>query len=175
MSTCILYARISKSQRRAISSFTSKRVPVGLPSSRNASPLPSLLPIHGCSGRVPGRWMKPPYPKILPNLLPRFYLPNGKAHTARYIRVRQLTGMRTSRYRAVLLKSTVGGRLRKKKGRGKEERRRGEEEAIRRGKVPCPRALAAHGSPASCHSPRVTFLPAWGDETSPARGERSRR
>ncbi|RWW25901.1 hypothetical protein GW17_00009734 [Ensete ventricosum] len=45
---------------------------------------------------------------------------SGKTHTARYIPVRQLTGTRTSRYRA---KSTVGGRLRKKK-----ERRRGKEE-----------------------------------------------
>ncbi|RZR98837.1 hypothetical protein BHM03_00028281, partial [Ensete ventricosum] len=68
---------------------------------------------------------------------PRFYLPSSKAHTARYIPVRLLTGKQTSRYRAVPQKSTVGGRLRKKKGRGKEERRRG--------KVPRPRAVAARG------------------------------
>ncbi|RWV99982.1 hypothetical protein GW17_00037080 [Ensete ventricosum] len=37
----------------------------------------------------------------------RFYLPSGKAHTARYIPIRKLTGTRTSRYRAVPLKSTV--------------------------------------------------------------------
>ncbi|RWW85040.1 hypothetical protein BHE74_00006323 [Ensete ventricosum] len=63
--------------------------------------------------------------------------------------------LRTGRYRAVSLKSTVGGRLRqkstvdcrlrKKKGRGR--RRRGKEERIRRGEeeIPRLRALAARG------------------------------
>ncbi|RZS11715.1 hypothetical protein BHM03_00043079, partial [Ensete ventricosum] len=49
-------------------------------------------------------------------------------------------------------KSTVGGRLRKKKGRGR--RRRGKEERRRKGEeIPCPRVLAARGSPASLFSP----------------------
>ncbi|RRT69569.1 hypothetical protein B296_00034190, partial [Ensete ventricosum] len=85
---------------------------------------------------------------------------NGKHRTARYISVRQLIGTRTSRYRAVPLKwavgnrlrekSTVGSRLKKKKGRrrGKEERKiRGEE---------VPRAVLAWApsSPAGDVSPR---------------------
>ncbi|RWW03986.1 hypothetical protein GW17_00032817, partial [Ensete ventricosum] len=59
---------------------------------------------------------------------------SGKARTARYIPVRQLTGTRIGRYRAVPLKSvvggrlkeklTVGGRLRKKKGRGRRKKKR---------------------------------------------------
>ncbi|RRT47205.1 hypothetical protein B296_00053895, partial [Ensete ventricosum] len=36
----------------------------------------------------------------------------GKTRTARYIPVQQLTGTRTSRYRAVALKSAVDGRFR---------------------------------------------------------------
>ncbi|RZS11779.1 hypothetical protein BHM03_00043132, partial [Ensete ventricosum] len=42
----------------------------------------------------------------------RFSLPSGKTHTPRYIPVRQLTGTRTGRYRAVPLRSTVGDRFR---------------------------------------------------------------
>ncbi|RZR84291.1 hypothetical protein BHM03_00011075 [Ensete ventricosum] len=38
----------------------------------------------------------------------------GKARSARYVSTRQLTSIRTGRYRAVLLKSTVGGQLREK-------------------------------------------------------------
>ncbi|RWW20028.1 hypothetical protein GW17_00015887 [Ensete ventricosum] len=79
----------------------------------------------------------------------------GKARTVRYIPVRQLIGMRTGRYRAVLVKATVDGRLKEKsavsgrlrkiKGRGRR-RRRGKEER-RRGKEPRPRALTARGRP----------------------------
>ncbi|RWW25844.1 hypothetical protein BHE74_00029741 [Ensete ventricosum] len=90
----------------------------------------------------------------------RHNVKNGKHRTARYISVRQLIGTRTSRYRAVPLKwavgnrlrekSTVGSRLKKKKGRrrGKEERKiRGEE---------VPRAVLAWApsSPAGDVSPR---------------------
>ncbi|RWW72895.1 hypothetical protein BHE74_00019267 [Ensete ventricosum] len=57
----------------------------------------------------------------------RFYLPSGKAHTARYIPIRQLTGTRTSRYRAVPLKSTVSGQLRKKREEEEEEENKKEE------------------------------------------------
>ncbi|RWW71553.1 hypothetical protein BHE74_00020695 [Ensete ventricosum] len=74
------------------------------------------------------------------------------------VSVRQVIDTRTACYRAVLLKSTIGGLLREKKGRrrgGKEERRRiGEEERS-----------------TSCHPrSRVAREP-----SLPARGERSRR
>ncbi|RRT44071.1 hypothetical protein B296_00055969, partial [Ensete ventricosum] len=110
----------------------------------------------------------------------------GKTRTARYIPVRQLTGTRTGRYRAVPLrsaiggrfrpstvdfrldgrfkeKSTVGGRLRKKK----ERRRRGGGEVPRAtlaatplGDRPrCPSAVAARGF----FSPHtgIRCLPTW--------------
>ncbi|RRT54658.1 hypothetical protein B296_00040492 [Ensete ventricosum] len=114
--------------------------------------------------------------KMHRNLLP---LLCGKARTAWYISVRQLTSMRTGRYRAVPLKSaiggrlkekstvggrlkkksTVGGRLRKKKGRG----RRKKKEEERRGKVPRPRALAACGR----FSPRAPSPPVGHSRASP--------
>ncbi|RZR91048.1 hypothetical protein BHM03_00019082, partial [Ensete ventricosum] len=49
-----------------------------------------------------------------------------RPRTARYIRVRQLTGTWTGRYRAVPLKSAVGGRLKKKKGKEEEEKKKEE-------------------------------------------------
>ncbi|RWW11167.1 hypothetical protein GW17_00025244 [Ensete ventricosum] len=72
------------------------------------------------------------------SLRPRFSIPLCTAHTERYVLVRQVTGTWIARYRAVLPKSavggrlreksTVGGRLREKKGRrrrrGKQERRK---------------------------------------------------
>ncbi|RWW39022.1 hypothetical protein BHE74_00055695 [Ensete ventricosum] len=81
----------------------------------------------------------------------RFSLPSGKPRTAWYILVRQLTGTWTGHYRVVPLKSIVGGRLKEKstiggrlrKKREEEEERRGEEER-RRGKVPRPRALVTY-------------------------------
>ncbi|RZS19778.1 hypothetical protein BHM03_00052217 [Ensete ventricosum] len=83
----------------------------------------------------------------------------GKARTARYIPVRQLTGTWTSRYWAVLLKSIVGGRLRKKKEeeeeevekkKEEEEKKKKEEEEKYLARAPSlpagrPRAIAAHG------------------------------
>ncbi|RWW46049.1 hypothetical protein BHE74_00048048 [Ensete ventricosum] len=102
----------------------------------------------------------------------------GKARTARYVPDRQLTGTRTGRYQAVPLKSAVGGRLRekstvdnrlrKKKGRKKKKRKRRNTSPVR------PRVTRAPSPPASPRRPRATFLPTWGDGTSPARGERSR-
>ncbi|RRT35386.1 hypothetical protein B296_00048697 [Ensete ventricosum] len=62
-------------------------------------------------------------------------------------------------------KSTVGGRLRKKKGRRGEER------------IPRPRAVLAHLSspPAGRPRPRPLFLPRKETERLPTRGDRSRR
>ncbi|RRT54961.1 hypothetical protein B296_00026935 [Ensete ventricosum] len=47
-----------------------------------------------------------------------------RSRTARYIPVRQLTGTWIGRYRAVPLKSAIGGRLKKKRKRRKKKRRR---------------------------------------------------
>ncbi|RRT51598.1 hypothetical protein B296_00033113, partial [Ensete ventricosum] len=92
----------------------------------------------------------------------RFYLPSGKAHTARYIPVRQLTGTRTNRYRAVPLKSTVGDRLRKKREEEEEEEENKKEEKEKKKKEEEEKYLAARGSPTSHRRPRrsrATFLP----------------
>ncbi|RRT73246.1 hypothetical protein B296_00008189 [Ensete ventricosum] len=48
-------------------------------------------------------------PKRAKRSLPRFSLPSGKTRTARYIPVQQLTGTWTGRYRAIPLRSAVGG------------------------------------------------------------------
>ncbi|RWW63898.1 hypothetical protein BHE74_00028905 [Ensete ventricosum] len=76
------------------------------------------------------------------------------------------------RYRAVPLKSIVGGRLRKKREEEEEEEKeekKKEEEEKYLARVPSPPT----GRPCCCR-PRATFLPVRGDGTSPSRGERSR-
>ncbi|RWW47210.1 hypothetical protein BHE74_00046815 [Ensete ventricosum] len=67
--------------------------------------------------------------------------------TARYVPVRQLTGMWTGRYRAVLPKgdcrwsiSTVGGRWRRNR-EGKKKKKKEEEKRKRKGTSSCPRPL----------------------------------
>ncbi|RWW82270.1 hypothetical protein BHE74_00009280 [Ensete ventricosum] len=72
-----------------------------------------------------------------------------RPHTARYVPVWQLIGMRTARYQAVPSKSTVGSRLRDKKG---IRRRRGEEE--KRGYIP---HFPAPSSPACRRRPRAVL------------------
>ncbi|RZS02828.1 hypothetical protein BHM03_00032916 [Ensete ventricosum] len=72
----------------------------------------------------------------------------GKARTARYIPVRQLTDTRTGRYRAVPLKSIVCGRLKEKstiddrlrKKKEQEEKKRKEEEEKYHARAPSPPA-----------------------------------
>ncbi|RWW71795.1 hypothetical protein BHE74_00020444 [Ensete ventricosum] len=89
----------------------------------------------------------------------------GKAHTARYIPVRQLTDTRTGRYQA---KSTVSGRLRKKKERrrGKEEEEEEEEKYL----APPggrPRSVAARVALATS-PPAGSFLPMRAVHTDPS-------
>ncbi|RZS02739.1 hypothetical protein BHM03_00032853 [Ensete ventricosum] len=72
---------------------------------------------------------------------------------------RQSIATRIARYRAVSPKSTVGGRLREKKGR---RRRRGEDDDIY--------LLSSHRP-----RPRAILLPREETERLPAWGERSRR
>ncbi|RWW51759.1 hypothetical protein BHE74_00041868, partial [Ensete ventricosum] len=115
--------------------------------------------------------------------------------TAQYIPVRQLTGMQSDRYRAILLKSAIDNRFRPsainfdcrlKKKRRKEEEKKKEEvpgrhprlHAARAPSSPAGRpraviAFASRGSPARRRrprSPRATIVPARGDETSPCAG-----
>ncbi|RWV81962.1 hypothetical protein GW17_00056576, partial [Ensete ventricosum] len=126
-----------------------------------------------------------------------FSIPICIARYGWYVLVRQVTGTRTARYRALSPKSIIDGRLREKKGRrkrGKEERRKKRRRRKNTSRRPRPPAVAAgdlrvaaalaRGSPVSRRS-LVIFLPrgekdrgdvvALARDFSPVQGERSRR
>ncbi|RWW36496.1 hypothetical protein BHE74_00058483, partial [Ensete ventricosum] len=125
--------------------------------------------------------------------LTRFAILTCTAQYGRYIPVRQVTGMRTARYRAVpskidhrrsisviggrlKKKSTVGGRLREKsivgsQLRKKKERRRGKEKKNEEGKkeyLARLHVVVASGLPVAA----VAFSPARGDGASPHAGRK---
>ncbi|RZR84150.1 hypothetical protein BHM03_00010915 [Ensete ventricosum] len=125
----------------------------------------------------------------------RFSISICTAWYGRYVSVRKVTGMRTARYRTILSKSTVGGRLREKsivggrlrekstvggrlrekKGRrrgrrGKEERRKKRRRRKNTLRRPRPRAAVAALARGSLASRRALAR-----DFSPMRGERSRR
>ncbi|RZS27232.1 hypothetical protein BHM03_00060669 [Ensete ventricosum] len=77
---------------------------------------------------------------------------SGKTRTARYIPVWQLTGTWTGRYRAVPLRSAVGGRFKEKTtvgGRLRKKKERRRKRKRRRSTSHRPSGDSARGSPAA--------------------------
>ncbi|RWW34965.1 hypothetical protein GW17_00000237 [Ensete ventricosum] len=116
---------------------------------------------------------------------PRFAISTYTIRYGRYIPIRQVTGTRTTRYRAVpskidrrrsisavddrlKKKSTVGGRLRKKR---EEEEKKKKEEGKKEYLARAPSSPACRRRP----RPRPLLLPRKETEHLPTRGDRSRR
>ncbi|RWW24493.1 hypothetical protein GW17_00011210 [Ensete ventricosum] len=81
----------------------------------------------------------------------RFSIPICTAWYRQYVLVHQVTGTRTTRYRVVPPKLTVGGRSREKKGR----RRRGKEEKRKKKEDEKKKEYLAPSSPTCCRRPHL--------------------
>ncbi|RWW17322.1 hypothetical protein GW17_00018757 [Ensete ventricosum] len=116
--------------------------------------------IDGVLNRWAGRFARKNFPLLI--RVPLNSPASDKTHTARYIPVRQLTGTRTGRYRAVPLKSAVGDRLREKIDRRRsieeEKGKRKKKKKIRKKK----KRRRRNTSLARPRCPQATFLPAHG-------------
>ncbi|RWW14449.1 hypothetical protein GW17_00021785 [Ensete ventricosum] len=113
-------------------------------------------------------------------------IPICTAHTGRYVSIRQVTGMRTARYRAVPPKSTISGRfwpsvvdfdrqrlIEGEKGKKKKKKKKRKRRKKRRRRIP--RAVLAHTTPPPVGCPRAVLACTPSPPAGYPRGRKTRR